>query len=65
MTMNELRREIKKAIDRLPVKKLESLADYVRFLEYAPLERRIKEAEEEFAEGRGVNWRKVRRGAIS
>lgn len=61
MTNNELRRDIKKTIDRLPPKQLESLADYVRFLERVPLEQQIKEAQAEFAAGKGVSWRTVRR----
>jgi len=61
MTATELRREIKKTIDRLPAKQLRSLADYVRFLDRVPLKQRIKEAEAEFAAGKGVNWRTVRR----
>jgi hypothetical protein len=61
MTTNELRREIKRTIDRLPPKLLRSLADYVRFLDRAPIEQQIKEAEEAFAAGKGVNWRTVRR----
>jgi hypothetical protein len=61
MTTHELRREIKKTIDRLPAKLLQSLADYVRLLDRVPIEQRIKEAEEAFAAGKGVNWRTVRR----
>ena len=61
MTTNELRREIKKSIDRLPPRQLESLADYVRFLERVPLEQQIQEAQAEFAAGKGVNWQTVRR----
>jgi hypothetical protein len=61
MTTNELRREIKKTIDRLPARQLKSLADYIRFLDRVPIEQQIKEAEEAFAAGKGVNWRTVRR----
>ena len=60
MSTVELRREIKKAVDRLPTERLLSLADYVDFLNRPPLVRRVKVAEKEIAAGKGVNWRKVR-----
>ena len=56
----ELRREIKKVVDRLPPKRLASLADYIDFLNRPPLVRRLAEAEKAIAAGKGVNWRKVR-----
>ena len=56
----ELRREIKKVVDRLPPERLESLADYVHFLTRPSLEERVDEAEKAIASGKGVNWRKVR-----
>jgi hypothetical protein len=61
MTIVELRRKIKKAIDRLPPRRLESLADYVEFLNRQPLPQRLKAAERAIASGKGVNWRRVRR----
>ncbi len=60
MSTVELRRKIKKAIDRLPPKRLESLADYVQFLNRPPLTQRLAAAEKAIASGKGVNWRKVR-----
>jgi len=36
MSTVQLRRKIKTAIDRLPPKRLESLADYVQFLNRPP-----------------------------
>jgi hypothetical protein len=60
MSTIELRREIKKAIDQLPPERLESLADYVRFLNRPPLDRRLDVAEKAIAAGKGVNWRGVR-----
>jgi len=60
MSTMELRREIKKAVDRLPPKRLESLADYVHFLTRPALPERLAEAEKAIAAGKGVNWRKVR-----
>jgi hypothetical protein len=60
MSTIELRREIKKAIDRLPPKRLASLADYVHYLTRSPLEERLAIAERAIASGKGVNWRKVR-----
>jgi hypothetical protein len=60
MNTLELRREIKKAIDRLPPERLESLADYVYFLTRPSLAQRLEEAEKAIASGRGLHWRKVR-----
>jgi len=60
MSTVELRRKIKSAVDRLPPKRLESLADYVRFLDQPPLMDRIAAAEKAIAAGKGVGWRKVR-----
>jgi hypothetical protein len=60
MNTLELRREIKKAIDRLPPKRLKSLADYVHFLIRPSLAERLKTAEKAIASGQGINWRKVR-----
>jgi len=60
MSTVQLRRKIKSAVDRLPPKRLESLADYVRFLNQPPLIERVAAAEKAIASGKGVNWRKVR-----
>lgn len=60
MTHTQLRREIKKAVDRIPVDRLSSLADYVEYLSRAALAKRIAEAEADLKAGKGVNWRKVR-----
>jgi hypothetical protein len=60
MNTLELRREIKKAIDKLPAERLKSLADYVHFLTRPSLARRLKNAEKAIASGQGLNWRKVR-----
>jgi hypothetical protein len=60
MSTVELRREIKKAIDKLPPALLGSLADYVHFLIRHELEKRLTNAAKAIASGRGVNWRKVR-----
>ena len=61
MSTIELRRRIKKEIDRLPPKQLASLADYVGFLNRPPLDERLIAAEKAIASGRGISWRKVRR----
>jgi hypothetical protein len=61
MSTAQLRREIKKAIDRLPPDRLDSLADYVAFLDRPPLRTRIARAEKALSARKGVNWRKVRR----
>jgi len=60
MTTIALRRKIKKAIDQLPPKRLESLADYVEFLNRRPIEERVRTARKAIAAGNGVNWRRVR-----
>jgi hypothetical protein len=60
MSTVQLRRKIKKDIDRLPSTRLESLADYVQFLNRPPLPDRIAAAEKAIASRKGVNWRKVR-----
>jgi hypothetical protein len=60
MSTIKLRRELKKAIDSLPPERLESVADYIAFLNRPPLLCRIAEAEKAIAEGKEVNWRKVR-----
>ena len=60
MTESLLRPEIKKAIDRLPVDRLPSIADYIAFLNRPTLGQRIAQAERDLKAGKGVNWRKVR-----
>ena len=60
MTESLLRREIKKAIDRLPADRLPSLADYVAFLDSPTLRQRIEQAERDFNAEKAVNWREVR-----
>lgn len=60
MSTTEMRRKIKQAIDRLPPKRLESLADYVEFLDRPPLLQRVTAGEKAIAGGKGKNWRKVR-----
>lgn len=60
MTPIKLRREIKKVVDRLPPERLNSLADYVNFLNRPPIEERVAAAERAIASGKGVSWRKVR-----
>ena len=60
MTESVLRREIKKAIDRLPADRLSSLADYVAFLDRPTLRQRVDQAERDFKAEKGVNWREVR-----
>jgi hypothetical protein len=60
MSTVEMRREIKKVIDRLPPERLASLADYVHFLTHPALKHRLADAERAIATGKGVNWRKVR-----
>jgi hypothetical protein len=58
MSTAQLRRKIKNDIDRLSPKRLESLAEYVRFLNRPSLLDRVAAAERAIAAGKGVNWRK-------
>jgi len=60
MTTVELRRKIKKAIDRFSPRRLESLSDFVEFLNRPSMTRRLAVAEKAIASGKGVNSRKVR-----
>jgi hypothetical protein len=60
MSSTELRRRIKREVDRVPPARLASLAEYVRFLGRPPLADRVADAERAIAAGKGVNWRKVR-----
>jgi hypothetical protein len=59
MSAAELRRRIKSAVDRFPSKHLQSLADYVQFLDRPTLARRISDADRAFALGKGIRWRKI------
>ena len=61
MTTANLRRRIKKQIDRLPPERLGSLAEYVQFLNQPPILQRVRIAEKAIASGKGVNWRRVRK----
>jgi hypothetical protein len=60
MSEAALRREIKKAIDRLPPESLASVADYIAFVNRPTLKQRMQKAEKEFKSNKGVDWRKVR-----
>ena len=60
MTESILRREIKQAIDRLPIDRLASVADFVAFLNRSTLQHQIEKAERDLKAKKGVNWRKVR-----
>ena len=60
MSSAQLRRKIKQAVDQLPPRRLESLSDYVEFLNRPPLKRRLSSARKAIAAGKGRNWRKVR-----
>jgi hypothetical protein len=60
MSQTALKREIKKAIDQLPPDRLQSVADYVAFLNRPNLKERIEKAERDLKAGKGIDWRKVR-----
>ena len=69
MTVSELRRKLKKHIDRLPPERLNSAADYLAFLaddESASaaaqsMKARIREAERQIAEGQVTSVSQLRR----
>lgn len=60
MSIVQLRRDIKKAVDRVPPERLVSLADYIQYLAGRTLAERIARAEKDLAAGKGVNWRKMK-----
>lgn len=60
MAQATLRRKIKKEIDRLPDDRLESISDYIAFLNQKWLRERIEKAERDLKAGKGIDWRKVR-----
>jgi len=60
MTESSLRRELKKALDQLPVDRLASVADYIAFLARPTLGQQLEKAEGDLKAGKGVNWRTVR-----
>jgi len=60
MSTIELRKRLKKQIDRIPPARLASLVEYVQFLSSPPLTERLVVAEKAIAAGKGVNWRSVR-----
>jgi hypothetical protein len=60
MSDSMLRREIKKALDRLPPDRLSSVADYIAFLNRPTLRQEIDTAERDLKAKKGVQWRKVR-----
>ena len=61
MSTAELRCDIKKMIDRLPVDRLVTVADFVSYLNCPSLIERIEAAEADLKIGKGTKWRKVRR----
>ena len=60
MTESNMRLEIKKAVDLLPVEKLPSVADYIAFLNRPTLRQQIEKAERDLNVNKGVDWRKIR-----
>ena len=60
MTETLLRREIKQAIDRLPVDRLPSVADFIAFLNRPTIRQQIEKAECDLKANKGVAWRQVR-----
>ena len=75
MSTTQLRRDIKKKVDALPLDRLQSAADFLAFLndrasdrtfeEYLrtrpPLKERLMQAEKDIAAGRLTDWRDLRR----
>jgi hypothetical protein len=60
MSVKELRKTIKKIVDRLPEGQLASLSDIVAAMDRPPIMARIRKAEKDFRAGRGKNWREIR-----
>jgi len=60
MSTVDLRRQIKKAVDRVPARRLESLAEFVEFLSRPAMKDRLSAAEKAIGAGKGTNWREVR-----
>ena len=60
MTELALRREIKKALDRVPAERLTSVADFIAFLNRPTLGERLARAERDVKAKKGVGWRQVR-----
>ena len=60
MKKSVLRRDIKKAVDRLPDDRLPSVADYIAFMNRPTLKEQIVKAEQDLKADKGVNWRRVR-----
>jgi hypothetical protein len=69
-----LRSKVKRTVDRLSDDKLLTVADFVNYLagprnqedldtllKIARMQRRLAKAEREFQQGKGVEWRKLRR----
>jgi hypothetical protein len=55
MSETTLRRQIKRAVNRLPRDRLASLADFVAFLSPPTLPEQIERAERELKAGKGFN----------
>jgi hypothetical protein len=60
MATQLLRRQIKLAVDQLPTDRLDSLADYIAFLNRPTLKQQIDKSERDLKAGKSVPWRKVR-----
>lgn len=74
MSTTEMKRKIRQAADLLPPEKLAKLTEYAGRLvkgspqlsaddkrKIASMKRSIAKAERDFAQGKGVNWREIRR----
>jgi hypothetical protein len=73
-TKAELRREVKRAIDRLSDERLRAAAEFLAYLQYMESEEatqeilripgaieQIEQGIKDIAEGKMINWREVRR----
>ena len=60
MSSPKLRQQIKKAVDRVPTERLQSLAEYIQFLSRPPLVHLVERAEKAITTGQSVPWRSVR-----
>ena len=59
MSTRELRQELKKTIDKMPLKRLETLSNMILLTNRPGIKQRLAKAEKQFADGKGVKWRKA------
>ncbi len=61
MTAAALRKQINQVVKRLPDDRLDALAKIVMYLDQPTILERLEKSKREFAQGKGTNWRKIRK----